>query len=84
MFTEVTSAEYISNYKVRVLFNDGIKKTVDFYALLFMNDYPAFRPLRDLEVFKNFKVTDTIEWDNGNIDIAPETIYELGEIDYIN
>jgi hypothetical protein len=78
MFTEVTNAEYIENYKVSVLFNDGIKKTVDFYSLLFLNDYPAFRPLKDLEFFKNFRVTDTIEWDNGNIDIAPETIYELG------
>jgi hypothetical protein len=81
MFTEVTNAEYIENYKVSVLFNDGIKKTVDFYSLLFLNDYPAFRPLKDLEFFKNFKVTDTIEWDNGNIDIAPETIYDLGVVE---
>jgi hypothetical protein len=81
MFTEVTNAEYIENYKVSVLFNDGIKKTVDFYSLLFLNDYPAFRPLKDLEFFKNFRVTDTIEWDNGNIDIAPETIYDLGIIE---
>jgi len=78
MFTEVTHADYIGDYKVSVLFNDGVKKTIDFYNILFVNDYPAFRPLRNLEVFKNFKVTDTLEWDNGNIDIAPETIYELG------
>ena len=78
MFTEITHADYIGDYKVSVLFNDGVKKTIDFYNILFVNDYPAFRPLRNLEVFKNFKVTDTLEWDNGNIDIAPETIYELG------
>ena len=78
MFTEVTNAYYIGDYKVSVLFNDGVKKTVDFYNILFVNDYPAFRPLRNLDVFKNFKVTDTLEWDNGTIDIAPETIYELG------
>lgn len=78
MFTEVTHADYIGDYKVSVLFNDGVKKTIDFYNILFVNDYPAFIPLRNLEVFKNFKVTDTLEWDNGTIDIAPETIYELG------
>lgn len=82
MFTEVTKADYIGDYKVRVLFNDGVKKTVDFYNILFNNDYPAFKPLKNIEVFKNFKVTDTIEWDNGNIDIAPETIYDLGETEH--
>ncbi len=84
MFTEVTHADYIGDYKVSVLFNDGVKKTVDFYSILFENDYPAFRPLKNLDVFKNFKVTDTLEWDNGNIDIAPETIYDLGKTEYSN
>ncbi len=78
MFTEVKKAEYLGDYKVSVLFNDGVKKTVDFYSILFNHDYPAFRSLKDIENFKKFKVTDTLEWDNGNIDIAPETIYELG------
>lgn len=81
MFTEVTNAIYISDYKVSVMFNNGVKKTVDFYTILFDNDYPAFRPLKNIEVFKEFKVTDTLEWDNGNIDIAPETIYDLGVIE---
>lgn len=84
MFTEVTRAEYLSEYKISVLFNDGVKKTIDFRSILFENDYPAFRPLKNIEIFRNFKVTDTLEWDNGNIDIAPEAIYELGEIEYAN
>ena len=84
MFTEVTRADYIGDYKVSVLFNDGVKKTMDFYNILFVNDYPAFRPLKNLEVFMNFKVTDTLEWENGSIDIAPETIYELGSTDPSN
>ncbi|MDD4967901.1 MAG: DUF2442 domain-containing protein [Paludibacter sp.] len=79
MFTEVTKAEYIGNYKVSVLFNDGVTKIIDFYSILFLHDYPAFITLKDIEVFKKFKVTDTLEWDNGNIDIAPETLYEMGE-----
>ncbi|MEI6754422.1 MAG: DUF2442 domain-containing protein [Paludibacter sp.] len=78
MFTEVTHADYIGDYKVSVLFNDGVKKSIDFYNLLFVRDYPVFRPLKNIDVFKNFKVTDTLEWENGTIDIAPETIYELG------
>ena len=84
MFTEVTRAEYLSEYKISVLFNDGVKKTIDFRSILFENDYPAFRPLKNIEIFRNFIVTDTLEWDDGNIDIAPEAIYELGEIEYAN
>jgi len=34
MFTEVTRADYIGDYKVSVLFNDGVKKTMDFYNIL--------------------------------------------------
>jgi len=79
MFTEVDNAEYIGDYKVSVLFNDGSKKIIDFYNILFLHDYPAFRLLKDMKEFKNFSVTDTLEWDNGNIDIAPETLYEMGE-----
>lgn len=80
MFTEIVSAEYLGGYKLSVLFNDGVKKEVDFYAILFENDYPVFRQLKDIEKFIQFKVTDTLEWDNGNIDIAPETVYEFGKI----
>jgi hypothetical protein len=80
MFTEVIKAEYIGDYKVSVLFNDGVRKIIDFNSILFFHDYPAFLPLKNLEIFKKFKVTDTLEWDNGNIDIAPETLYEMGEV----
>jgi len=79
MFTEVMNAEYLGDYKVSVQFNDGVRKIIDFYGLLFFHNYPAFLPLKNMENFKNFNVTDTLEWDNGNIDIAPETLYEMGE-----
>lgn len=80
MFTEMTNAEYLGDYKVSVLFNNGVKKIVDFYSLLFVQDYPAFRPLKDIEIFKKFTVSDTLEWENGEIDIAPETIYDMGTL----
>ena len=43
---------------------------------------PATQPLPPLgeeSRFKAFTVTDTIEWENGRIDIAPEYIYEHGK-----
>ena len=77
MFTEVIQADYIGEYKLSIQFNDGINKIVDFYSMLFERDYSAFRPLKDIDVFRQFKVTDTIEWKNGEIDLAPETIFEM-------
>ncbi len=77
MFTEVVQANYVDGYRIAVLFNDGVKKIVDFTNLLKRN-MPVFKPLENIELFKKFTVTDTLEWDNGNIDIAPEYLYENG------
>ena len=77
MFTEVVQANYVDGYRIAVLFNDGVKKIVDFTNLLKRN-MPVFKPLENIDMFKKFTVTDTLEWDNGNIDIAPEYLYENG------
>lgn len=77
MFTEVVQANYVDGYRIAVLFNDRVKKIVDFTNLLKRN-MPVFKPLENIDLFKKFTVTDTLEWDNGNIDIAPEYLYENG------
>ena len=77
MFTEVVQANYVDGYRIAVLFKDGVKKIVDFTNLLKRN-MPVFKPLENIDLFKKFTVTDTLEWDNGNIDIAPEYLYENG------
>ena len=76
MWKEIISAEYIDGYKMFLLFNDGQKRIFDFLPLI--NRYPVFKPLHDLDLFKAFTITDTLEWNDGNIDIAPEYIYENG------
>ena len=77
MFLEITHAEYLSGYTMKVTFNNGECRTFDFTDII--KRYPAFAPLSNTNCFKVFTVTDTIEWDNGRIDIAPEYIYEHGE-----
>jgi hypothetical protein len=70
----VTDATYLDGYKISLAFNDGIKKVVD------LSDYHfngIFAPLRDVENFKKFHLSDwTIEWYNG-ADIAPESLYAM-------
>ena len=39
--------------------------------------YPFFKPLENIDYFKNFSIDGwTVNWENG-ADIAPETFYEI-------
>ncbi len=70
----VTNAEYIEDYKIMVVFNDGVKKIVDLQNEL---DEGIFKPLKDKEYFKRFNISaNTVEWENG-ADFAPEFLRSL-------
>lgn len=70
----VTNAIYAGGYKITLTFNDGCQKTVDLENYHFKG---IFEPLKNLENFKDFHLSDwTIEWKNG-ADIAPETLYTM-------
>jgi hypothetical protein len=57
---------------IRLTFNDGTEKTVDFEPWLVG---PVFEPLRDTEYFRRFFLEGgTVTWPNG-ADIAPETLH---------
>ena len=64
---EVTSAEYLNGYRIRVRFNDGRQGDADLSNALWG---PMFEPLRDPAAFHRFQVSDvlhTIQWENGEI-----------------
>ncbi len=76
MFLEVTHAEYLEGYKLRLTFNNGEIKVVDLSSSL---DGEVFAPLKNIEYFKRFSIKfNTVEWENG-ADFAPEYLYELGK-----
>lgn len=69
----VTSAEYVEGYQIRISFSNGESGVVDLETALWG---PVFEPLKDLRVFRRFKVSDvlhTVCWDNG-ADFAPEFV----------
>ena len=76
MFLEVIDAHYIDGYKMLLSFNNGQKRIFDFTPII--SRYPIFHCLSDLNLFKSFTLTDTLEWNDGAIDIAPEYLYENG------
>jgi len=74
-FIKVTGFMVIDGgYKLRLRFNNGEFKIFDFEPLL---QYPAFKPLKDKNVFKQVYLDyGTVVWNDGTIDYDPESLYE--------
>jgi hypothetical protein len=69
----VVQAEYRGEYRIHLMFSDGLQKTIDFSQWL---DGPVFEPLRDPAYFERFFIEGgTVVWPNG-ADVAPETLYD--------
>jgi Protein of unknown function (DUF2442) len=74
MILHVIRAEYVSEHKVHLWFNDGTDGDVDLSGLL---NGPIFEPLRDVNFFKKFRLEGhTLAWENG-ADFAPEYLHNL-------
>jgi len=75
MILHVTKADYITEFKVKVLFNDGLEKIIDLKNYINSKKHPFFQPLKQVNEFKKFHVNKTLVWDNG-ADIAPEYLHD--------
>jgi hypothetical protein len=73
----VKKANYVSEYKLLLTFEDGNIRLVDLKLHL---EGEIFKPLKDISYFKAVKVNsdlDTIVWKNG-ADMSPDFLYEIG------
>ena len=71
----ITDAQYVRDYILRLTFNDGAVKLVDFTPLM---QKGICRKLQDLDYFRNFTLDPfTVDWNN-EIGFAPESLYERG------
>lgn len=76
-FWSVKEAQPHKDYTITVKFHDGSVKIFDAKPLL---KIPMFEPLKNPGFFMCAKVEcGTVVW-NDDIDIAPEYLYEAGEI----
>lgn len=79
MMIRIKKVEYLSEYKLKVLFTDGKTKIIDFKN--WINEGGAYiLPLRNLEYFKKVRMDEfnyTICWPNG-ADFSPDVLYEIG------
>lgn len=75
MILHVKEAKYLHDYVIWLKFNDGAEGEVNLEDELYGE---VFEPLKDLEMFKSFRVDpvlETIVWENG-ADLAPEFLYD--------
>ena len=79
MYYSVISAEYVDGHQLRLVFEDATSAVVDLAP--YTRRGGVFRKLADMEFFKRFRVNSdfgTLCWGaHGEVDIAPETLYEL-------
>ena len=71
---KVREAKVLDNMIMIITFASGEKRLFDASFLL---NYPAFKDLSDSRVFRNPEIDHgVVTWNNGRIDIAPETMYQ--------
>ncbi len=76
----ITSAEYISDYKIEITFNDGYKKIVDFEPFLSKSQHPSIRKYLNPIKFQQFKITHgNLNWNDYDM-IFPLADLRRGEI----
>ena len=74
---KVVGVQALGNHKLWIRFNTGETKIFDFKPLL---NAPAFAPLTDEDLFKQVYIDYGVTvWQDGEIDIAPEKLYEDGQ-----
>ena len=73
---KITGVRPMEDYRLWARFNTGEAKVFDFKSLL---DCPAFAALSDRTVFDSVYIDYGVPiWNDGDIDIAPEALYDQG------
>jgi len=74
---EVTSANYIGDYAIRVSFNDNTEKLVDFKPFLFKSLHPSISKYRNEQLFKEFKISDgNLNWNDYDLIFPIHNLHE--------
>ncbi len=73
---EITKVEYLSDYKLNLLFNDGKRQIVDFEPFLKKSHHPEIQKYLDLNIFKQFRIRNgTLDWNDYDLCFPMADLY---------
>jgi hypothetical protein len=79
----VISAQYIEDYKVRIMFSDHTWQAIDFRPFLFAYDRGYYNKYRKPSVFKRFKIEEgNIVWGENQDLIFPVEMLHSGKLKF--
>ncbi len=77
---EIKSAKYIGDFAIRIYFNDGVNRLVDFKPFLESSLHPSIRKYLDESLFVKFDIIDgNLNWNDYDLIFPVHDLYE-GEI----
>ena len=73
----IEKAEYVGDYRIRLVFNDETVQTIDFENFILSSNNPHIAKYSDLAIFKNFSITDgDLEWNDYDLCFSIADLYE--------
>lgn len=73
---EVKSAVFIGDFAIRIFFNDGVNKLVDFKSFLESSSHPSIRKYLDETKFKQFLILDgNLNWNDYDLIFPIHDLY---------
>jgi hypothetical protein len=77
---EVISAKYERDYDLKISFNDGTVRLIDFKPFLSKSLHPSIKKYQDKNLFRQFKIASgNINWNDFDLIFPIEDLYK-GEI----
>ena len=74
---KIDSAKYLSDYAIRIKFNDGFEKIVDFKPFLSKSHHPSIKKYLVESNFSNFSLTDgNLNWNDYDMIFPLSDLYE--------
>jgi len=72
----VVAVEYLNEYKLKITFNDGNSKIVDFEAFLRKSRHPDIQKYLEIEKFKEFSIVDgNLDWNDFELCFPVNDLY---------
>lgn len=61
----IESAKHLTDYRIEIIFTDGLKKTVNFLPFLEKSSHPEIKKYLDSRLFKRFQIVEgNLSWND--------------------